>query len=997
MGCLTAGRNNPTPNRDEEMANTKNLLLALAVSMAMFAIGETVTNVRGSQRQDSKLVDIYYDLNATDGETYTVAVEVEGRTNAVTASTFTGDVGEGVSPGTNRHVVWDAGADWPDKKGDVRAVVTATKENPAINPGKVQLWEGGPYWADRNIGADKPEDYGLYFWWGDTTGHRPSGFNFSADNSTIYTWCKSVSELQSAGWMTSDGVLVPLHDAAHVKWGGSWRMPTRQEFEDLNSKCDWTLKTMNGVNGYVVRGRGDYAANSIFLPCAGHVNGTSLYFAGSCGRYWSSVQYTRGSYYDTWYLEFNSSGHDTNNGSYDNDGRYDGQSIRPVQGRTSETDAATDISAWFFVDTTDKPLTLEAESADWSEGSITLCCTDADTSGVAHTYTLQYYNESNTQWVDVTGNDARVTIDANGNVHLTDKGFSSRLGGIPPVKYRVSDENNRLSAECVTRTRYGIFVGVGHYSEEYQKKCMWYCGGEPLEDLPEVEGNTQRYAELARDNGDFTFTERPLLGTSATTENVDAAFITTAGKVSPGDVCLFYVSTHGGVLSEDNGGLKKGTAVLALYDDDYSEFQLKDGIDLLSAKNAAVVCILSACQSEALVQQCRANVAVIAAANYQGSSTALFDEILMDYGWSEGWAGSGDTFSLSNLAFYAKAQYDEIFSGVLIDEDGELTTWNVQVEDGNDLLSKIMVRTNGSHENLLPPAVPENFKATQAEYKDCIEVSWSASPDADLYFVFYGRHADSVYDDFEQTNKTRLIFKSSEYKCVELSSHDSPAFFEIRAFNGAGVSPSAVTEGWINTRRIVTFDAKGGEPGIWQGILPVEGKLYIPYEKGAKLGTLPIPSRNGFTYVCWYKETGLMTVVATADTEVEEDITYYAKWTDMTLEYLSAHPKIVVASGNNIATAAMMPAANGCRTVGECYALGIDPEDPDDDLRITAFRKEDGQPVITVNHTTDGSGKSFEDRIRTLGKKTLIDAEWVDVTDKDQSEYRFFKVSVELP
>ncbi len=116
----------------------------------------------------------------------------------------------------------------------------------------------------------------------------------------------------------------------------------------------------------------------------------------------------------------------------------------------------------------------------------------------------------------------------------------------------------------------------------------------------------------------------------------------------------------------------------------------------------------------------------------------------------------------------------------------------------------------------------------------------------------------------------------------------------------------------------------------------------------------------------------------------------------MTTAYLSSHQTIYVASNGDIATAAAMTAANGCRTVGECYALGIDPEDPNDDLRITAFRKEDGQPVITVNHTTDGSGNSFADRIRTLGKKSLMDAEWVDITDMDQSEYRFFKVAVEL-
>jgi len=90
-------------------------------------------------------------------------------------------------------------------------------------------------------------------------------------------------------------------------------------------------------------------------------------------------------------------------------------------------------------------------------------------------------------------------------------------------------------------------------------------------------------------------------------------------------------------------------------------------------------------------------------------------------------------------------------------------------------------------------------------------------------------------------------------------------------------------------------------------------------------------------------------------------------------------------------------AANGCRTVGECYALGVDPEDPNDDFKIEKFEMKDGTPVITLNHTTDGSGNTFESRIKTLGKESLSDADWVDLTDKDHSAYRFFKVSVEMP
>lgn len=305
--------------------------IAMAAAIAWTGLAETVTNVRGVQRENSKLVDIYYDLNATDYGTYTVGVEIEGRTIAVTATTFTGDVGEGVTPGTNRHIIWNAGADWPNKKGDVKAVVTATKEDPTVSHGKVQLWEGGPYWADRNIGASSPEDYGLYFWWGDTTGHRPSGstfgFDFSWNNPAIYTF-EDIS-LISIGW---DSVLAPVHDAAHVKWGGNWRMPTHRELSDLCDKCDWTWTTMNGVNGNVVRGRGTYASNSIFLPAAGIGIGTSFSIAEGYyeGFYWSStwgknIHYAGDLFFSSWE-------HSTGQGQpY----RYYGMSVRPVQGFTN--------------------------------------------------------------------------------------------------------------------------------------------------------------------------------------------------------------------------------------------------------------------------------------------------------------------------------------------------------------------------------------------------------------------------------------------------------------------------------------------------------------------------------------------------------------------------------------------------------------------------------------------------------------------------------------
>ena len=167
----------------------------------------------------------------------------------------------------------------------------------------VQLWEGGPYWATRNIGAEKSEDYGYYFWWGDTIGYKweneqwvasdgsVSGFSFSGANPPTYG--KDLATLQSEGWIISKDdtyVLAPEHDAAQVHWGGNWRMPTDRELVDLCDKCDWEWTTLNGKRGLFIRGRGAYALASIFLPEAGSGMGDRRN-EFSNGYFWASVPY----------------------------------------------------------------------------------------------------------------------------------------------------------------------------------------------------------------------------------------------------------------------------------------------------------------------------------------------------------------------------------------------------------------------------------------------------------------------------------------------------------------------------------------------------------------------------------------------------------------------------------------------------------------------------------------------------------------------------------
>jgi hypothetical protein len=202
--------------------------------------------------------------------------------------------------------------------------------------GGVQLWENGPYWAECNVGASKPEEYGYYFWWGDTVGYTNTGsgwisvkdgtsISFTDSGTAALTYCKDNSALLSAGYIDSTGNLVAAHDAATAHLGAPWRMPTSDEIEALVNNCTTTWITTNGVSGQLVTGKGNYADRSIFLPAAGFGGDSDLRYV-EYGGYWSSVPTT----YDSGYaqrLDF-SSWHFyqyTFN-------RYLGQSVRAVRG-----------------------------------------------------------------------------------------------------------------------------------------------------------------------------------------------------------------------------------------------------------------------------------------------------------------------------------------------------------------------------------------------------------------------------------------------------------------------------------------------------------------------------------------------------------------------------------------------------------------------------------------------------------------------------------------
>jgi len=98
-------------------------------------------------------------------------------------------------------------------------------------------------WATCNVGADSPDSFGDYF----------------------------------------DGTA----DAAHDEWGGGWRTPTMDEWQELLDKCEMEDSTREGVRGFKFTSKTNN--NSIFLPCGGFMRGQESVAAGMMGRYKTST------------------------------------------------------------------------------------------------------------------------------------------------------------------------------------------------------------------------------------------------------------------------------------------------------------------------------------------------------------------------------------------------------------------------------------------------------------------------------------------------------------------------------------------------------------------------------------------------------------------------------------------------------------------------------------------------------------------------------------
>ena len=123
----------------------------------------------------------------------------------------------------------------------------------------------GVKWANMNLGASKPEDYGLYFAWGETVGYGPSD-GHSFDKQTYKWWDVVDNKMIKYGKEYDKWKLDLEDDAAHVLWGGNWEMPTYSEMNELLKYTTHELTSQNSVYGYKFTSKKN--GKSIFLPTA---------------------------------------------------------------------------------------------------------------------------------------------------------------------------------------------------------------------------------------------------------------------------------------------------------------------------------------------------------------------------------------------------------------------------------------------------------------------------------------------------------------------------------------------------------------------------------------------------------------------------------------------------------------------------------------------------------------------------------------------------------
>ena len=190
-------------------------------------------------------------------------------------------------------------------------------------------------WATCNIGASAPEETGLYFAWGETQGYT-SG---QVGTNKYFAWEGEHADYEFGEWVdqepdygmtkyNSDGIttLETTDDSATVNWGSDWRMPTKDEFDELleNTTSSWT--EVNGISGLLLTSTVEgYEEESLFVPAVGYAEDGGVSNVGEYGVCWSASLGGRdvGSAYRLIFFDVSC--------EVDFNGRFFGYAVRPVR------------------------------------------------------------------------------------------------------------------------------------------------------------------------------------------------------------------------------------------------------------------------------------------------------------------------------------------------------------------------------------------------------------------------------------------------------------------------------------------------------------------------------------------------------------------------------------------------------------------------------------------------------------------------------------------
>lgn len=137
----------------------------------------------------------------------------------------------------------------------------------------------GTKWASCNIGANKPEEYGNYYAWGEI------------EDNTNYSWnTYSHCDGSKVGcYLLGMNISNTDYDTAKMIWGIGWQMPSSEQIEELIKNCSFEIMIVNDIKGGKFTGPN---GNSIFLPAAGYYSESEIFDKGKTGYYWTSSMYT---------------------------------------------------------------------------------------------------------------------------------------------------------------------------------------------------------------------------------------------------------------------------------------------------------------------------------------------------------------------------------------------------------------------------------------------------------------------------------------------------------------------------------------------------------------------------------------------------------------------------------------------------------------------------------------------------------------------------------